>query len=62
MAQAEVKEVLSVSKDQLLKTITDYENYPKFVENVTKIRIDKREGNTARVTYDHARGRRACTY
>ncbi len=51
MAQAEVKEVLSVSKDQLLKTITDYENYPKFVENVTKIRIDKREGNTARVTY-----------
>lgn len=53
MAQAEIRETLSVDKDKFFKTITDYANYPKFVDGCTQARVleQKSPDGEARVQY-----------
>ncbi len=51
MADAEIKEKLKVSKEKLFKAITQYEDYPKFVENVTRVEVKRTSPTTARVVY-----------
>jgi ribosome-associated toxin RatA of RatAB toxin-antitoxin module len=51
MAQAEHHEVLAVEKDKLLNTITHYEDYPKFVEGCTSVKIEHPSSEVTRVTY-----------
>ena len=52
MANAEISEVISVDKDKLFATIAGYENYPKFVEGVTKVSVERKAPGRARVTYN----------
>lgn len=51
MAQAEIKEVLSVDSEKLFQVITDYENYPDFVDACSGTKVGKREGGKVQVTY-----------
>lgn len=51
MAQAEVHEIVSVDRDKLFRAITRYEDYPKFVEGVEKISVERKEAGRALVTY-----------
>jgi ribosome-associated toxin RatA of RatAB toxin-antitoxin module len=51
MAFAEIKEVLSVDRDQLFRAIIQYENYPKFVEGCKMAQIVERSPGKARVKY-----------
>jgi ribosome-associated toxin RatA of RatAB toxin-antitoxin module len=51
MAQAEIHEVLSVSKEQLWDTIVRYEDYPKFVDGCTQVKVERKSAGHARVTY-----------
>jgi ribosome-associated toxin RatA of RatAB toxin-antitoxin module len=52
MAQAEFHEVLSVDKDKLFSVITKYEDYPKFVDGCTAVKVDRKSPNQALVTYN----------
>ncbi len=51
MAQAEFHEVLSVDRDKLYAVISRYEDYPQFVEGVTKVEVQRKGPGQARVTY-----------
>ena len=51
MAQAEIHEVLAVSKDKLWEAIVRYEEYPKFVEGCTSVRVERKGAGHARATY-----------
>ena len=51
MAQAELKEVLSVDADKFFQVITDYETYPEYVDACAGATVDKREGGKVQVTY-----------
>ena len=51
MALAEFHETLSVDKDKLVKAITGFEDYPKFVDGCTKTAVERKSPSEARVTY-----------
>jgi len=51
MAQAEIKEVLSVNADKMYKAITQYDRYPQFVEGVTSAKVTRISDAEARVDY-----------
>ncbi len=51
MAQAEIREVLAVEMDKLFDVITRYEDYPKFVDGVNSIEVERKGPGHARVTY-----------
>ncbi len=51
MAQAEFHEVLTVNKEKLFSTITNYESYPQFVEGCTAVKVEKRSDGNVRVVY-----------
>jgi ribosome-associated toxin RatA of RatAB toxin-antitoxin module len=51
MAQAEHHGVLPVSKDKLWDTITRYEDYPKFVDGCTSVKVERKSAGHARVTF-----------
>lgn len=51
MAQAELKQVLSVDVDKLFEVITRYEDYPQFVDGVNSIHVERKGPGHARVTY-----------
>jgi ribosome-associated toxin RatA of RatAB toxin-antitoxin module len=51
MAHAEIKETLGVSKDKLWDAITRYEDYPKFVDGCTAVKVERKSAGHARVTY-----------
>jgi ribosome-associated toxin RatA of RatAB toxin-antitoxin module len=52
MAQAEVREVLTVDKNKLWDTITRYEDYPKFVDGCTAVKVERKGAGAARATYN----------
>ena len=52
MAEATKTMEMSVSRDQLWKTITDYERYAEFVDGVKTVNVLSRSGNSARVQYN----------
>src|SRR4051812_4919144 len=51
MAQTEFHDVLSVNPEKLLSTITQYEDYPKFVEGCTSVKVDRFPDGKVRVEY-----------
>lgn len=51
MAQAELKEVLAVDADKLFDVITRYEEYPKFVDGINSIQVERKGPGHARVIY-----------
>lgn len=51
MAEAKRKEVFDVDIDSLWAEITDYENYPEFIDNLDDTEVLSRKGNTAQVEY-----------
>lgn len=51
MAQAEIKEVIGVDFDKIFDVITQYENYPKFVDGVNSVQVERKGPGRARVTY-----------
>jgi ribosome-associated toxin RatA of RatAB toxin-antitoxin module len=51
MAQANYKEVLSVEKDKLISTITQYENYPQFVDGCESVKVERQSSGVVRVAY-----------
>jgi ribosome-associated toxin RatA of RatAB toxin-antitoxin module len=52
MANAKIQETLSVSKAKLFKAVTQYENYPKFVEGCRSVKVDRSSPGSAQVSYD----------
>ena len=51
MAQAEHKQVVSVDAEQFFKAITQYENYPKFVDGCKGIQVERKGPGEARTHY-----------
>jgi ribosome-associated toxin RatA of RatAB toxin-antitoxin module len=51
MAHAEHHDVLSVGKDQLLAAITQYENYPKFIDGCQSVQVERQPSGAVRVSY-----------
>ena len=51
MASAERTEVFDVAIDKLFKVITDYENYPDFMDGVSSVNLIERKGNKAKVEF-----------
>jgi ribosome-associated toxin RatA of RatAB toxin-antitoxin module len=51
MAQAEIREVLSVKHDLLYSVVTRYEDYPQFVEGCTSVQVDRKTPGNIRATY-----------
>ena len=51
MAHAEHREVLSIDKDKFFDTVVRYEDYPKFVEGCTSVKVERKGPGKARVTY-----------
>lgn len=51
MAQAEHVEVLSVGRDALFAAITRYEDYPEFVDGVTKVEVERKAAGATRAKY-----------
>ena len=51
MAQAENHEVLPVAKDKLWDAIVRYEDYPKFVDGCTGVKVERKADGHARATY-----------
>ena len=45
------KITINATPQQCFKVITDYKNYPKFLEDLKKIDVKKRKGNTCEVTH-----------
>jgi coenzyme Q-binding protein COQ10 len=52
MAQAEIEKTLDVSKEKLLAAITDYPNYPSFVEGMKKVTVTKNPDGSVQGHYD----------
>jgi ribosome-associated toxin RatA of RatAB toxin-antitoxin module len=51
MANAEIHEVLPVGLDKLWDTIVRYEEYPKFVDGCTSVKVERKGTGHARATY-----------
>ena len=51
MAQAEHKQVVSVDSAKFFKAITQYEEYPKFVEGCNGVQVERKGSGEARTTY-----------
>ena len=51
MAQAQLKESLSVPASKLFSVITKYEDYPSFVEGCSRVEVTRGESGRARVVY-----------
>lgn len=51
MAQAEIHEVLPVDKQTLWDTIVRYEEYPKFVDGCTGVKVERKGAGHARASY-----------
>ena len=52
MAQAEIHEVLTVDKGKLWDAIVRYEDYPKFVDGCTGVKVERKGAGHARATYN----------
>lgn len=52
MASASRTEVMEASVENVFKVLTDYANYPEFMDGVSAVDIIEREGNTAKVKYE----------
>jgi len=51
MANAEFHEVLAVDPGKMFKAITQYEDYPKFVEGCTSTKVERKGPGKTRVVF-----------
>jgi len=51
MAVAEFRKTLEVDRDKLFAAITQYEDYPKFVDGVVEAKVERKSAGHARTTY-----------
>ena len=51
MAVAEIKETLNVDKDQLFAAICRYEDYPKFVDGVKSVKVERKGPGVTKAMY-----------
>src|SRR5687767_4843929 len=51
MALAEIKDVLEVSKEKLFSVITNYEDYPSFVEGCKSVNVERQPSGVVRAYY-----------
>lgn len=51
MANADIVQKVSVSKDRFMKTLVDYASYPKFVDGAKKVDVQKVSDTVSRVSY-----------
>jgi coenzyme Q-binding protein COQ10 len=51
MASAETSEIFNCTPEQFFKIVTDYENYPEFLQEVKECRVLKTEANRKLVEY-----------
>jgi ribosome-associated toxin RatA of RatAB toxin-antitoxin module len=51
MAQAEIDKTLKVNREKLLKAITQYEDYPEFIDNVTGVKVERQNDHEAIAHY-----------
>lgn len=52
MPQAQRSIVIDVTPEQLLSVIGDFDSYPKFLPEIRKIQVLRREGDVAEVAYE----------
>jgi ribosome-associated toxin RatA of RatAB toxin-antitoxin module len=52
MASATRTETMNVAKDKILAVLKDYESYSDFMDGVSKVTIESRDGNTVKAKYD----------
>ncbi|NQZ01076.1 MAG: SRPBCC family protein [Bdellovibrionales bacterium] len=51
MASAETKELFDCTPEQFYDVVSDYESYPKFLDEVQACRVVERDGNRALVEF-----------
>ena len=51
MAKAEIERVIPVSKENVWNVITDYANYPEFVDGCTRVEVGAKGENKIEVEY-----------
>jgi ribosome-associated toxin RatA of RatAB toxin-antitoxin module len=51
MAKAEIQKTVDVDSAKLFSVITRYEEYPKFVDGCTGVKVERKGPGHARVTY-----------
>lgn len=52
MAEAQKSLTMNASKEQILTVLKDYESYSEFMDGVSKVVIESRDGNTVMAKYD----------
>ena len=52
MASATRTERMNVAKDKILAVLKDYESYSDFMDGVSKVTVESRDGNTVKAKYD----------
>ncbi|MFT6633534.1 MAG: ribosome-associated toxin RatA of RatAB toxin-antitoxin module [Bacteriovoracaceae bacterium] len=52
MAKAEKTLVMNAPKDKILAVLKDYESYSEFMDGVSKVQIESRDGNVTKAKYD----------
>ena len=52
MASATRTETMNVAKDKILAVLKDYESYSDFMDGVSKVTVESRDGNTVKAKYD----------
>jgi ribosome-associated toxin RatA of RatAB toxin-antitoxin module len=52
MAAAQKSLTMNASKDQILTVLKDYESYSEFMDGVSKVVVESRNGNTIMAKYD----------
>lgn len=52
MASASRTEVMNAPKEKILAVLKDYERYSEFMDGVSSVRIESREGNQVQAKYD----------
>ena len=52
MANAEKTLVMNAPKDKILAVLKDYESYSEFMDGVSKVQIESRDGNVTKAKYD----------
>jgi ribosome-associated toxin RatA of RatAB toxin-antitoxin module len=52
MATAQKSLTMKASKDQILTVLKDYESYSEFMDGVSKVEVESRDGNKVMAKYD----------
>lgn len=52
MASASRTEVMNAPKEKILAVLKDYESYSEFMDGVSSVKIESRDGNQVKAKYD----------